>query len=48
MVVNGRLTIATYPKEVNGVNVQMTKPVIKLTSFHLCGKKPAKEEAQIA
>jgi len=41
VVVNGRLAIATYPKEVNGVKVQMTKPVIKLTSFHLCGKKPA-------
>jgi single stranded DNA-binding protein len=45
VVVNGRLAISTYPKEVNGVKVQMTKPVIKLTSFHLCGKKPAASEA---
>ncbi len=48
VVVNGRLAITTYPKEVNGTKVQMTKPVIKLTSFHLCGKKPAKEETQTA
>jgi len=40
VVINGRLAITTYPKEVDGVTVQMTKPVIKLTSFHLCGKKP--------
>jgi len=40
VVVNGRLALSTYNKEVNGVNVQMTKPVIKLTSYHLCGKKP--------
>jgi len=47
VVVNGRLAISTYPKEVNGLKVQMTKPVIKLTSFHLCGKKPAAlEKAQ--
>jgi len=48
VVVNGRLAISTYPKEVNGVKVQTTKPVIKLTSFHLCGKKPARDEAQTA
>jgi len=41
VVVQGRLAIATFQKEVNGAKVQMTKPVIKLTSFHLCGKKPA-------
>ncbi len=41
VVVNGRLSVNTYSKDVNGVVVQMTKPVIKLSSFHLCGKKPA-------
>ncbi len=46
VVVCGRLALSTFNKEVNGVKVQMTKPVIKLTSFHLCGKKPAKDETQ--
>lgn len=46
VVVNGRLAISTFSKEVDGIKVQMTKPVIKLTSFHLCGKKPtASDEA---
>jgi single stranded DNA-binding protein len=40
VVVNGRLALSSYYKDVNGEKVQMTKPVIKLTSFHLCGKKP--------
>jgi single-strand DNA-binding protein len=44
VVINGRLALSTYSKEVNGQKVQMTKPVIKLTSFHLCGKKPVKQE----
>ena len=44
VVVNGRLAISTFNKEVNGVKVQMTKPVIKLTSYHLCGKRPISEE----
>jgi len=46
VVVCGRLALSTFHKEVNGVKVQMTKPVIKLTSFHLCGKKPANGETQ--
>ncbi len=41
VVVVGRLAISSYSKEINGVTVQMTKPIIKLTSFHLCGPKPA-------
>lgn len=44
VVIQGRLAISTYTKEVNGQKVQMTKPVIKLTSFHLCGKKPSSDE----
>lgn len=47
VVIFGRLAINTYPKEVDGIAVQMSKPVIKLTSFHLCGPKPmAQEKAQ--
>ena len=40
VVISGRLAINTYPKDVDGISVQMTKPVIKLSSFHLCGPKP--------
>jgi single stranded DNA-binding protein len=46
VVVNGRLALSTFNKEVNGVKVQMTKPVIKLTSFHLCGKKPTETKTE--
>lgn len=46
VVLTGRLSTSTYTKEKDGIKMQITKPVIKLTSFHLCGKKPvAKEEA---
>lgn len=44
IVVNGRLDVSTYAQEANGVKSQITKPVIKLTSFHLCGKKPQSTE----
>lgn len=40
VVLIGRLALSHYNKDINGVSVQMSKPVIKLTSFHLCGKKP--------
>ena len=40
VVITGRLAINTYPKEVDGITVQMTKPFIKLSSFYLCGPKP--------
>ncbi len=47
VVVNGRLAMSTYSKDIEGTSVQITKPVIKLTSFHLCGPKPAaKDETQ--
>ena len=46
MVVIGRLGLSHYTKEINGTAVQMTKPVVKLTSFHLCGKKPTEGEAE--
>ena len=47
VVVTGRLAISQYNKEINGVVVKMTKPVIKLTSFHLCGSAPRKREEVI-
>lgn len=43
--VQGRLALSTFNKEVNSVKVEITKPVIKLTSFHLCGRKPVAENA---
>jgi len=47
VVIMGRLALSTYAKEEDGVTVQITKPVIKLTSFHLCGPKPtAQDETQ--
>lgn len=39
VVIYGRLAINTYAKEVNGITVQMTKPIVKLSGFHLCGPK---------
>lgn len=45
VVVHGRLTISTFNKDVNGTKIEVTKPIIKLTSFHLCGRKPSSEES---
>ena len=41
VVVFGRLALSTFSREVDGVKLQTTKPVLKLTSFHLCGARPA-------
>lgn len=46
VVINGRLALSSYTKEEDGVKRQITKPVIKLTSFHLCGKRPTSNEAE--
>jgi len=46
--VMGRLSINRYDKEINGVKVPMAKPVIKLSSFHLCGAKPEEVEETTA
>lgn len=43
--VTGKLSIVKYNKEVNGVTVKMVKPVVKLSGFHLCGKKPTADDA---
>jgi single-strand DNA-binding protein len=40
----GRLAINTYDKEINGVKVEISKPVLKLTGFHLCGARPKSDE----
>lgn len=44
LVIHGRLGISTYSKEIDGVQVQMSKPIIKLSSFHLCGPKPKSDD----
>jgi single stranded DNA-binding protein len=45
VLLTGRLAINTYTKEDNGKTVEVHKPVLKLTSFHLCGSKPAVTES---
>ena len=40
VAITGRLAINQFTKEEDGVQVKMSKPVIKLTSFHLCGARP--------
>lgn len=44
VVIHGRLALSTFNKEVNGQKVEVVKPIIKLTSFHLCGRKPSSED----
>lgn len=44
VVLNGRVALVTYKKELDGVAVEVTKPIIKLSSFHLCGRKPSTQE----
>lgn len=46
VVVHGRLALSTFNKEVNGIKMEVSKPIIKLTSFHLCGRKPSSPETQ--
>ncbi|MBZ0189072.1 MAG: single-stranded DNA-binding protein [Candidatus Obscuribacterales bacterium] len=40
----GRLAINTFTKEVDGKTVEVHKPILKLSSFHLCGRAPRKRE----
>ena len=44
VVLTGRLAINTYPVAGGDGSVKTSKPVIKLTSFDVCGKKPQAEE----
>lgn len=46
VVLHGRLSLSTYSKEVDGEKMQITKPVIKLTSFHLCGARPKQTQEE--
>ena len=45
VVLTGRLVINHYNKEIDGVKVEVQKPILNLSSFHLCGAKPQAEEA---
>lgn len=45
VAIAGRLSISKYIKEINGVKVEMKRPVVKLSGFHLCGKKPESENS---
>ena len=45
VLLTGRLAINTFTKEVDGKTVEVHKPILKLTSFHLCGPKPKAEQA---
>ena len=44
VLLTGRLAINTFTKEVDGKTVEVHKPILKLTSFHLCGPKPTTVE----
>lgn len=44
VAISGRLSISKYTKEINGTKVEMQRPVVKLSGFHLCGPKPKSEE----
>ena len=44
IVIHGRLALSTFSKDVNGTKVQMTKPVVKLTNFYLCGSVPRRQQ----
>lgn len=40
IVIQGRLSMNKYEKRVGDASIKVSTPVIKLTSFQLCGKKP--------
>jgi len=46
VVLTGRLTVSKYTKVADGKIVEIHKPVLKLSSFHLCGPKPVAAPAQ--
>lgn len=44
IVITGRLAVSAYTsKKKDGSEVEVERPVIKLSTFHLCGKKPQAE-----
>ena len=42
VVLQGRLAVNSY---INDAGAQVTRPVVRLASFHLCGRKAASEQA---
>jgi single-strand DNA-binding protein len=44
--IDGRMILSTYQKKINGHTVDWPKAFVKLQDFHLCGPKPATEEAE--
>jgi single-stranded DNA-binding protein len=44
IVVNGRLAVSNFTVEEDGQMKKVSKPVIKLTGFDLCGSAPRKRE----
>lgn len=41
VVISGRLAVSKYKKTVGGQEVELTRPVIRMISFHACGPRPA-------
>ncbi len=47
VVLHGSLSISSYSvSQDDGTTAQKTKPIIKLSDFYLCGKKPEQTEAE--
>lgn len=46
VAIAGRLSISRYTKDINGTKVEMKRPVVKLSGFHLCGPKPKSENKE--
>ena len=44
VLLTGRLAMNTFTKEVDGKTIEVHKPILKLSSFHLCGPKPGKAD----
>lgn len=48
LVVTGRLSVDQYDrKREDGSSEIVTKPIIRLASFHLCGARPKKDESPV-
>ena len=46
VLVTGRLMLNTYDTMKDGIKHLVTKPVIRMASFYLCGKKPLETELE--
>jgi len=44
VAVSGRLAISKYTTDLNGSKIEIKRPIVKLSGFHLCGPKPKSEE----